>query len=129
MTLGAMLTEQLLAYPHGPGVAVRRVRPQAGLLGHVLELAVVESSACGRVLCAATDQDCRKRQPGREPEKEHSALAHRSFSHTRLTCSPKPLNSCDNPQRSSRRWLSGLSPNPGENRTVHPDGRFQATAA
>src|SRR5215469_2869667 len=103
VTLGAMLSEQLLAYQHGVRIPDPRIVPQASLLGNISEFAVVESSASGTILSPARDHDRRNQQPGAESENEHSGVAHGSLFHNRLTCSPKPVNSRDNPQRSSRR--------------------------
>ena len=58
----------------------------------------------------------------------HTRPFHSRPPNKRLSISPKPENSRETPQRSSRRWLLSFKPKPLERRKVQSDGRFHATA-
>jgi len=71
-------------------------------------------------------QDYRHRKKGSTNSKGRDNGFHLRPPNSRLTIAANPVISRETPQRIKNRWLLSFKPNPGETRSVHPDGKFHA---
>ncbi len=91
------------------------------------------SSFRGRRCCARAATSKTRRDAPPNTAAKHERPGRRVRFHERppnrlRNISPNPENSLERPHRNRRRWLVSFRPNPGEIRSVQPEGRFQATA-